>query len=101
MIVMSSMKEVNAVNPMKDKKPGVRQPAGESVEEFLIDYLATTLGVSVRTVKNWEKNKWIPVARRNNFNWRIYNQTEIDGIVETVKKNNFFTNKRTFATSRS
>ncbi len=83
------MKDKDVVNHMKDKK----------AEEFSVEHLANALGVAVRTIKNWEKSKLIPNARRNNFNWRIYTQTEIDGIVETVKKNGFFINNRSLATS--
>lgn len=90
-----------AMNHMKDKKGEKDRTNRKESQEFFVDRLADTLGVSVRTVKNWEKNKWIPDARRNNFNWRIYTQSEIDGIVEIVKNNGFFTNKRSFVTSQS
>lgn len=86
------------MNPMKDKNQNGR-PIPE--KEYYVDFVADILDVSSRTIKNWEKNGWIPKARRNRFNWRIYTQSEIDKIVAIVNDNKFFTHKRSFATTTS
>ena len=62
--------------------------------ELTIGDLAQKLGVSPRTVKNWEAKHWIPLARRNKWDHRVYNKKELDSVVTLVRRRKFFTNER-------
>jgi len=59
-------------------------------QEFFIKNLASFLGVSVRTIKNWEKEGKIKEARRNKWEWRVYTQAEMEEIKERVEAKNYF-----------
>jgi DNA-binding transcriptional MerR regulator len=59
-------------------------------EQFTIHDLATRLNTSEKTLKKWEREKKIPAARRNHFEWRVYTKQEIDKIEKLVRGNGFF-----------
>ncbi len=65
-------------------------PGHQDDNECKIKDLAERLKVSVRTIKNWEKQGYIPNARRNKWNWRVYNKEEILSIVAIVERENYF-----------
>lgn len=59
-------------------------------KEYKVKDIAETLGVSVKTIKNWEKKGYIPKARRNKWNWRVYSGEEKESITVIVRENNYF-----------
>jgi len=59
-------------------------------DEFTIKYLAEHLNVSTKTIKKWESEEKIPQARRNNFDWRVYTQEEMERIKKIVEEHEYF-----------
>ncbi len=62
-------------------------------ETYKIKGLADRLGVSVITVKNWEKKGLIPKAKRSVFNWREHSEEDAARIERLVKEKHYFVNK--------
>lgn len=53
--------------------------------------IAKELGISTKTLKNWEKDGKIPEPKKRDvWNWRIYTEEEKNNIVDLVKKNKYF-----------
>lgn len=67
---------------------------GENERKYTIKNLAESLNVSDRTIKEWEKKGYIPKAKRNKWDWRVYSEQEILSIVTTVKQHGYFRNKQ-------
>jgi len=63
-------------------------------KDYKIKDISTILNVSIITLKNWEDKGYIPKARRNKWEWRVYNEREKEAIVATVKKHNYFRKNR-------
>lgn len=48
---------------------------------YLIEDVATTLGVSISTVRNWEREGKIPRAKRDKIsNYRLYTEKDITAL---------------------
>ena len=62
----------------------------ENGRVFYIRHLAKFLGVSKKTIKNWEREQHIPQPRRNKFEWRIYTQTDMDNIKRIAEAEHYF-----------
>ena len=55
-------------------------------KDFTIGYVAKQINVSTKTLKNWEDKGLIKEARRNQWGHRVYNQNEIETLIETARK---------------
>lgn len=75
---------------MKPRK--ARTPSSDNSSTYTIHHLHAKLGVSIKTLKEWERKKLIPKAKRNVFGWRVYTETELDNIEQIVQENNYFRN---------
>lgn len=63
--------------------------------KYKIKDLATELGISTKTLKNWEKSGKIPKPQnRNIWNWRTYTEEEKNLIIRLVKEKNYFRNEK-------
>lgn len=47
---------------------------------FTIGQAAEQIGVTTKTIKNWEYSHQIPLAKRDRRNQRVYTQEDIDEI---------------------
>lgn len=59
---------------------------------FTIDDVALRVDRAVLTIKRWEKKNLIPAAKRDSRGWRIYTKTEVEHILDLVKRTDYFRN---------
>lgn len=58
---------------------------------YTIEDLASAVGVTSKTIKEWEKRGYLPQSYRHPIrNWRLYTQEEIDQLVQLAKSHNYF-----------
>ncbi len=58
---------------------------------YTIDHVAKAVGVTSRTIKQWENVGHFPKSRRDPIrDWRIYTQEEIQELAQLAKTNNYF-----------
>jgi DNA-binding transcriptional MerR regulator len=61
---------------------------------YKIKDVALRLDRSVLTIKRWEKQGFIPKARKDSRGWRVYTEAEVQLILKTVRETNYFRNLR-------
>jgi len=57
---------------------------------YRIKDLAQQIDRTPRTIKTWEKRRYLPLPRRDSRGWRVYSDSELKEIVKMVKENNYF-----------
>jgi len=45
---------------------------------------------SILTIKRWERQGLIPIARKDSRGWRIYTEAEVRDILRLVQATNYF-----------
>ncbi len=45
------------------------------------------------TLLRWEKERLIPVAKRDSRGWRYYTWEEMEGIIDLIKRTDYFKKK--------
>jgi DNA-binding transcriptional MerR regulator len=61
-----------------------------SNKAYKIKDLALRLDRSILTIKRWEKQGLIPIARKDSRGWRIYTEAEVRDILRLVQATNYF-----------
>lgn len=59
---------------------------------YRISDIAKQVDRSTIAVARWEKNGFIPKAKRDSRGWRIYTKEDVEKIVGIVKKTKYFSN---------
>ena len=59
---------------------------------YKIKDLALRLDRSILTIKRWEKQGFIPKARKDSRGWRVYTEAEVQAILQKVRETNYFRN---------
>jgi DNA-binding transcriptional MerR regulator len=57
---------------------------------YKIKDLALRLDRSILTIKRWERQGLIPIARKDSRGWRIYTEAEVRDILRLVQATNYF-----------
>lgn len=62
---------------------------------YKIKDVALRIDRSILTIKRWEKQGYIPEARKDSRGWRIYTEEEVQEILRLVNDTNYFRNDAT------
>lgn len=58
---------------------------------YTIEDLAEAVGVTSRTIKEWERRGHFPPTHRHPIrNWRLYTEEEITNLAQLAKSHNYF-----------
>ena len=57
---------------------------------YKIKDLALRLDRTILTIKRWEKQGLIPIARKDSRGWRVYTEDEVNEILGVVEETNYF-----------
>ena len=58
---------------------------------YRISDIAKQVDRSAMAVMRWEREGFIPRAKRDSRGWRVYSKNQIDEIVKLVKSTKYFT----------
>jgi len=61
---------------------------------YKIKDLALRLDRSILTIKRWEKQGFIKLARKDSRGWRVYTEQEVQEIIRRVRETNYFRNEK-------
>jgi DNA-binding transcriptional MerR regulator len=59
---------------------------------YKIKDVALRIDRSILTLKRWEKQGYIPQARKDSRGWRIYTEEEVQEVLRLVNETNYFRN---------